>query len=66
VGSRKLKGSSYEGKSGTRVKIERQKQMHNFRQGYKDAGPAVPMFQGPEEDARHVYEVLKRWFEDGE
>lgn len=60
----KISGSRYEANSGTRVRIERQKRMHKFQTGYEDAGPAVPIFSGTEEDARHVYEVLREWFED--
>lgn len=63
-GFTKIRGVRYEAVSGERVRIERQKRMHRFRTGYEDTGPAVPLFTGSEQDARHVYEVLKEWFED--
>lgn len=65
-GFTKIRGVQYEAESGTRVRIERQKRMHKFQTGYQDTGPAVPIFTGTEQDARHVYEVLKEWFEDAE
>lgn len=61
-GFTRIRGEQYEAKSGTRIKIGRQKLMHNFRRGYKPSGPEVPIFQGTESDARYVYEVLDEWF----
>lgn len=63
-GFTKIKGTSYESVSGRRIRIERQKRMHTFQSGYRDTGPAVPIFTGTEQDARHVYQVLKEWFDD--
>jgi hypothetical protein len=48
--------------SGTRIRVGRQKLMHNFRRGYKPTGPEVPIFQGRAEDARYLYKVLDEWF----
>lgn len=64
-GFTKIRGTRYESVSGERVRIERQERMHKFRTGYEDTGPPVPIFTGDMDDARHVYEVLKEWF-DGE
>lgn len=61
-GFTEIKGKQYEAESGTRVRIGRQKLMHNFRGGYKPAGPEVPIFQGREEDAKYLYRVLDEWF----
>lgn len=63
-GFTKVRGTRYESVSGPRVRIERQERMHKFRTGYENTGPAVPIFTGSEQDARHVYEVLKEWFDD--
>jgi K+/H+ antiporter YhaU regulatory subunit KhtT len=63
-GFTKIVGTRYEAQSGMRIRVERQKRMHKFQTGYEDSGPAVPIFTGTEEDARHVYEVLREWFED--
>lgn len=63
-GFTKIRGTRYESVSGPRIRIERQKRMHKFRTGYEDTGTAVPIFTGSEDDARHVYEVLKEWFDD--
>ena len=61
-GFTQLRGQAYEAESGTRVRVGRQKLMHNFRGGYKPTGPEVPIFQGRAEDARYLYQVLDHWF----
>lgn len=64
-GFTKIRGTQYETESGAvRVRIDRQHRMHKFQTGYEDRGPPVPIFTGTESDARHVYEILKEWFED--
>lgn len=63
-GFTKIRGTRYEAKSGTRIRIERQKRMHKFRSGYESVGHPVPIFTGTEKEARYVYDVLKEMFED--
>ncbi|MFC7202844.1 hypothetical protein ACFQJC_04905 [Haloferax namakaokahaiae] len=63
-GFTKIRGTRYESVSGERVRIERQERMHKFGSGYQNTGPAVPIFTGTVEDARHVYEVLQEWFDE--
>ena len=61
-GFTRIRGQAYESETGTRIRVERQKLMHNFRGGYKPTGPKVPIFQGRESDAEYLYRVLDEWF----
>jgi len=61
-GFTRIKGTQFESESGIRVRIGRQKLMHNFRGGYKPVGPEVPIFQGSEQEAKYLYRVLVHWF----
>ncbi|ELZ21567.1 hypothetical protein C475_18621 [Halosimplex carlsbadense 2-9-1] len=61
-GFTRIRGTQFEAESGTRVRVGRQKLMHNFRGGYKPVGPEVPIFQGTERDAKYLYRVLDHWF----
>jgi len=61
-GFTRISGQQYEDGSVTRVRVDRQKLMHNFRGGYKPSGPEVPIFQGSERDAKYLYRVLDWWF----
>lgn len=63
-GFSKVSGSSYETETETRIRIEKQKRMHKFQTGYEDVRRPRRLFEGSEQEARFVYEVLKEMFDD--